>query len=493
MVQKVNVTLDNVSPLINYSPPGACRDGSSSDPSWRWYDNNGTFTLTTTFGASASLTFNGTAVWIYGAKRDNHAPFNTTLDGKSYYDTGFSSKNLFQQVLFPGLELSNAISHNVSIADSVTNPEFPYLDIDSIVYEVEVPDGSDQISQQDTAAAFDFTPKTAWSTNPGSVSKYSGGTGHVTTSADAYVVYSFEGSHVEIYGAVGPNGGAYTVQVDNGAPATFNGTKNALHTQTLLFQYNGNSPGNHIVKVSNTPFSGQTLSIDYATIYRLSSDGSGGSGSLSGGAIGGIVIGVCAGLLLILACAFLWYRNRRPKPISTKDPENTTDQGTDLVTFHTPTLPSTIESYQPLSVAASNPNLLQPPGANPTISPPHSNSSSDADSRSRLVLHNPNPSISNTSGPVQEGAPAPENAGLYPAPVNATRPLPRPEQSSSRARTNAAGLASLSDNDLRNQRMRVEGRLQDFGPVTFEDSENEGSLLPPDYNQATQPFPPRGR
>ena len=96
------------------------------------YDNNGTFTLTTTFGASASLTFNGTAVWIYGAKRDNHAPFNTTLDGKTYYDTGYSAKNLFQQVLFPGLELSNAILHNVSIVDSVTNAEDPYLDIDSV-------------------------------------------------------------------------------------------------------------------------------------------------------------------------------------------------------------------------------------------------------------------------------------------------------------------------------------------------------------------------
>ena len=96
------------------------------------YDNNGTFTLTTVFGASASLDFNGTAVWIYGAKRDNHAPFNTTLDGKTYYDTGYSTKNLFQQVLFPGLELSNAILHNVSIVDSVTNADDPYLDIDSV-------------------------------------------------------------------------------------------------------------------------------------------------------------------------------------------------------------------------------------------------------------------------------------------------------------------------------------------------------------------------
>ena len=75
---------------------------------------------------------------------------------------------------------------------------------------------------------------------------------------------------MEIYGAVGPSGGAYTVQVDNGTPATFNATKSVLHTQTLIFQYNGYSPGSHTVKISNTPFAGQTLSIDYATIYRNS-------------------------------------------------------------------------------------------------------------------------------------------------------------------------------------------------------------------------------
>ena len=75
------------------------------------------------------------------------------------------------------------------------------------------------------------------------------------------------GSHVEIYGAVGPNSGAYTVQVDGGTPAAFNGTKNSLHTQTLLYQYNEVVSGTHTVNISNTPFAGQTLSIDYAIIY----------------------------------------------------------------------------------------------------------------------------------------------------------------------------------------------------------------------------------
>ena len=102
------------------------------------YDHNGTFTLTTVFGASASLNFNGTAVWIYGAKRDNHGPYNTTLDGSPFYDNGYSSTNIFQQVLFPGLGLSNATLHTVSIADSPTTANDPYLDIDSVCLRLEL-------------------------------------------------------------------------------------------------------------------------------------------------------------------------------------------------------------------------------------------------------------------------------------------------------------------------------------------------------------------
>ena len=42
-----------------------------------------------------------------------------------------------------------------------------------------------------------------------------------------------------------------------------------------------------------------------------------------------------------------------------------------------------------------------------------------------------------------------------------------------------------SEEDIRNSRMRVEGRVQDFGPVTYTSGNSEG-LLPPDYRQATE-------
>ena len=41
--------------------------------------------------------------------------------------------------------------------------------------------------------------------------------------------------------------------------------------------------------------------------------------------------------------------------------------------------------------------------------------------------------------------------------------------------------------DARNARMQVEGRVQDFGPANHVPGNDEG-MLPPDYQQATEPF-----
>ena len=125
-----------------------------------------------------------------------------------------------------------------------------------------------------------------------------------TSQADAYVVYTFEvghllfwtfveltagssrviylrkaasqalvaeadlGSDVEIYGTIGPQAGPYTVQVDGGPSTTFNATSQYLTPQTLLYRCTGLDSVNHQFRMINAPFSGQTLSIDYAVVRR---------------------------------------------------------------------------------------------------------------------------------------------------------------------------------------------------------------------------------
>ena len=74
------------------------------------------------------------------------------------------------------------------------------------------------------------------------------------------------GSHVELFGVVGPSCGPYTVQLDNGLSRTFNASRDKVSPQTILFEGTGLSPGEHTVRITNTPFSGQNLSIDYAVV-----------------------------------------------------------------------------------------------------------------------------------------------------------------------------------------------------------------------------------
>lgn len=88
--------------------------------------------MTSTYSASASLVFNGTAVWVYGGMRSNYGPYNVTFDGQLYQDTGYYDGDLFQQVLFSATGLDGAETHTMSIINSWTDPIRRYLDIDFV-------------------------------------------------------------------------------------------------------------------------------------------------------------------------------------------------------------------------------------------------------------------------------------------------------------------------------------------------------------------------
>lgn len=110
---------------------------------------------------------------------------------------------------------------------------------------------------------------------------------------------------------------------------------------------------------------------------------------LSKGAIGGITVGGCAGVLFVLVGVFFWHRrrSRRSGLTHADDPSGLVDYGTGPVTFHTPSLPLTTERYPPHPVPAT---VVHPPS---TSSPQSNSSASNPDSRHRLVMHNPNPSL----------------------------------------------------------------------------------------------------
>jgi hypothetical protein len=116
---------------------------------------------------------------------------------------------------------------------------------------------------------------------------------------------------------------------------------------------------------------------------------------LSGGTIGGIAVAACASLLLLLFGSFFWWRRSRGRsgPILGQVYPATTDYGTSLVTFHTPSLPAAVERDQTSTVSA-DPSLIRPsPTPHSIASSPQSNSSGSNSGSSRLILHNPSPSL----------------------------------------------------------------------------------------------------
>ncbi|KAJ8518713.1 hypothetical protein ONZ45_g4248 [Pleurotus djamor] len=204
-----NFTIDDRSPLIRYDPPGAWTLGDRKlDPDAARYNNNGTFTLSITAGASASFTFNGTAVWIFGAKRINHGPYEVVLDGVIFPAfKGLSIPGEFQTPLFSVLDLKPG-SHSVSITNKRTQDNQAFLDIDF-------------------------------------------------------------GDSVMVVGSVDPGAGEYTVELDGGSPQTFNATVAEYVSQTPLYFADNLGPGNHTLKLVNSlSIPKRSLTIDYASVGR---------------------------------------------------------------------------------------------------------------------------------------------------------------------------------------------------------------------------------
>lgn len=290
------------------------------------------------------------------------------------------------------------------------------------------------------------------------------------------------GSHVELYGVVGPFGGPFTVQIDGGPEKTLNASRTKFTPQMVLYQQSGLGSGNHTMKIMNAPFSGQTLSIDYVTVVQSPNDGnspaststSQSSPRLSGGVIGGIVAGISGLLFVTMAILLLWYRRRHRKPMilpqdvleaefTENDEEG--DPG-DSSTRLTPFLNSAITRYRAVS----------PPPAPISF-----------------------PSTSNDS-------PARDGPSLY----RSSHLLEPVSVSSSRfVVQNADGGASGNDRSLsdaaeekrrlgvamRERDRQMESGMQGVGmPVNFVSGNGDGDeMMPPDYHQAIQPSTSRAR
>ncbi|TDL27782.1 hypothetical protein BD410DRAFT_713444 [Rickenella mellea] len=265
---QINVTIDDINPLITYGPPGAWQevDPDGDDLSPHYFDQ--TRTGTPVLGATASFQFYGSAVWLFGAKRADHGIYNVTLDGATTSLNG-TGNELYQTPIFTatGLTLGN---HSVTLINAQVNDSFPWLDLDYIVWQTEIGQATDTLISaviEDAEPAFVYQPQGAWNTNPPGVSSFSNGSGHGTITDGAYVTFTFAADAVELFGSVGTAMSNYSVQLDNGAPVMYNANRLSNYEKVPLFFATDLSAGNHTLKIVNVPTStGLGLSIDYASI-----------------------------------------------------------------------------------------------------------------------------------------------------------------------------------------------------------------------------------
>ncbi|KAL1690567.1 hypothetical protein GGG16DRAFT_113898 [Schizophyllum commune] len=266
-----NFTIDNVSPLIRYDPkekwkPGSTKEDPQAD---RYYRS--TSTTTVLADATATFHFNGTDIYVYGAKRFNHRLYTVDLDGaaKTYDGHPRSGEDEFQDVLYSANDLDPETPHTIIVSCEQNS----YLDIDYITWTNSI---GNETTIQESDDAFAYSGEWLHAEDTANSMLYGNGVGHQTQDEDGYVNLTFAGSAISLYGVVGDGLGVYSVQLDESDIVFFNATNwGDTQGQAMLYHASSLDDGQHSLVVSNAPdhLSFDNLTIDYAIVYAKGREG----------------------------------------------------------------------------------------------------------------------------------------------------------------------------------------------------------------------------
>ncbi|KAJ7482211.1 hypothetical protein B0H11DRAFT_1862898 [Mycena galericulata] len=533
-----NFTIDNINPLIRYTPPAAWTEGTAAnDPLASDYSNNGTFTLCTTQGSAATFTFNGTQVFVHGAKRSNHGPYSVTLDGTSTLFDGFADPPIFS-TLFVSSVLSQGL-HTVTVTNELNDTTRPFLDIDFITWTSAVSNNGETTTEEDTSAAFSYQPATSWNTDlsAASLTGFSSNNGHVTLTTGASTTVTFQvrappacrdptvlklpqGDYIAVFGPVGPTISRYTVSVDGVTSGTFNATKENYTPQVALYQASGLGSGQHTVELTSEPaVAGQFFAVDYAQVVPVASASATPTGSASGASnipsggsqssVGPVVGGVLAGIAVLIVMFFILFCMRRRRQRRERDGGNhiiledkypPPPGAANYVVASGGAVPHHIASY-PASASDGSTRYQGGGEGGPSLrSAPLTNPWEASTQRRGFRTVNNDPSAGSVSGSSSDGDAMSAYGGMASTIGGPTSTIGGPTStlySSGAAGLGAGGhtmgsrkgapppMPSTANQPLPPgaERMYVPGREQDFGPLVL-----PPEVLPPDYEQATEPY-----
>ncbi|WVF73070.1 hypothetical protein IAT40_007889 [Kwoniella sp. CBS 6097] len=433
----MNITIDDSSPQFEFysTAAGWSKEHHLDDQTDNYFLK--TFAATRNDGDWMSFTFNGTAVYIYGAKRANHGTYSSQLDGGSVaYHRGYEGKLEMQAVIFSAAGLSADHEHTVVLTNlpSQTNPPANasiewWFDVDYAIITTPATGKVYTTTYDDTSSAFQYLGS-AWKAASPSKDLYNT-TGHFTTNPGDAMQLSFNGSSVQMFGSVSSDHGNYSVSLDGREPSVYNGTFYRFQPGAALYTASGLDDGPHTVTMTNMGLPDRSMLIlgfDWAVVNSSvdpsavssgtttgtnvtgsdsgSSTNPGGGGAGTGSstnipAIAGGVVGGVVGLALVAVLAwFLHKRSKRNKegleyPMRSKDPMDL--DGGEVKPFQH----GSDAYYYPLPSSSSSDTGY-----------PQGTLGQDSNPAAREVDHSRTPFL--TAVP----APPPSNATSYPRSVN---------------------------------------------------------------------------
>ncbi|WWC91691.1 uncharacterized protein L201_006637 [Kwoniella dendrophila CBS 6074] len=350
----MNITIDDNSPQFQYysKSNGWIQDHRADNWTVDYFKQ--TFMGTYTQGDYVSLTFNGTAIAVYGARRSNHGYYATKLDdGAMTFQNANSGPPKFQTVIFQAAGLSPNIEHTLTMTNTPDKNNLPvkageqwWFDVDYAVittapvvgevYTTVIDDGSSAISYRGTGWAEGNPDKNYYNTSL-----------HVSSKPTDLMQLQFNGSSIQLFGGTYVDYGNYSISIDNAPEQVFNGTYFQLQAQTPLYTASNLTDGPHTLTMVNLGAgpAGSFLDFDYAVVNSTidpsgthhnatgtnttssasGNDKSGGSSSNTGAIAGGVVGGVVGLALVAILAWFLFRRKNRnregyPYPSKSKEP-----------------------------------------------------------------------------------------------------------------------------------------------------------------------------
>lgn len=134
--------------------------------------------VTQVVNASVSFTFFGSGLQLYGAERPTHGLYQVTIDSRTYSPANgdvSAGREVFQAPLFQTAALKTGF-HKLTVVN-LGNSEF---DLDFLSWQTPIGEEQETLLSftfQDSDSSFQYTPASAWSTNPPNIGTFNGGSG----------------------------------------------------------------------------------------------------------------------------------------------------------------------------------------------------------------------------------------------------------------------------------------------------------------------------